>query len=396
MGARVDVVILGGGIAGLWLLDALHQAGYSALVLNKGDLGQGQSIAAQGIIHGGTKYFGATAVSDLAPMPARWRASLTGKLGPDLRGAPPLAEAMQMWLPPQLAGGVLALLAKQSMHQELRERGPGDRLPVLPQGPGGNLFDVDEAVIDVPKVLATLQDLHRDRVRSLAVGGDVNFTARGDGGIDVATGPIKIHAQRIVLTAGSGNEALLARAGLNNVPCQRRPLQQIIVRGMTLPIYLHCIGRNPKPLATITSHPDLTGGYYWYIGGLLAEQGAGQKPEQLIARAKGELARLLPGADFSRAEWATHEVDRAEPGSEGGGGGGGHGLRPGSALAVARGAVIVGWPTKLALAPILAEKIIMLLDQDGIQPGPRDPSGLRELTSPAVARPPWETVRQWM
>jgi len=83
MGARVDVVILGGGIAGLWLLDALHQAGYSALVLNKGDLGQGQSIAAQGIIHGGTKYFGATAVSDLAPMPARWRASLTGKLGPD-------------------------------------------------------------------------------------------------------------------------------------------------------------------------------------------------------------------------------------------------------------------------------------------------------------------------
>jgi glycine/D-amino acid oxidase-like deaminating enzyme len=392
MGARVDVIILGGGIAGLWLLDVLYRAGFSAAVLNKGDLGQGQSIAAQGIIHGGAKYFGDAPVSDLAPMPARWRASLTGKNAPDLRAAPPLADAMQMWLPPQLGGGLMALLAKKSMLREMRERGPGERLSVLPQGPGGTLFDVDEAVIDVPKVLAALQELHCERVFGLPVGGEVSFTERRDGGIDIAVGAIDIQAQRIVLTAGSGNEELLSRAGLNKIRCQRRPLHQIIIRGMTLPLYLHCIGKNPKPLATITSHPDHRGGYYWYVGGLLAEQGVGQGREQLITTAKTELSRLLPGADFSNAEWATHAVDRAEPGAGGGRGG----LRPSAAVALARGAVIAGWPAKLALAPVLAEKVMGLLAADGVRPLPHDPSGLNALPKPIVARPPWEMVTKWI
>jgi hypothetical protein len=179
---------------------------------------------------------------------------------------------------------------------------------------------------------------------------------------------------------------------LDNIRCQRRPLHQIIIRGMTLPLYLHCIGKNPKPLATITSHPDSRGGYYWYIGGLLAEQGVGLGPEQLIARAKAELSGLLPGADFGNAEWATHKVDRAEPG----GGGGRGGLRPSSAVALARGAVIAGWPAKLALAPVLAEKVMGLLAADGVRPLPHDPSGLNALPKPIVARPPWEMVTKWI
>ena len=81
MTAQIDVVILGGGIAGLWLLDILERTGIEALVLNKAALGQGQTIASQGIIHGGAKYtFGMgleTAVSDLAHMPDCWRASLS-------------------------------------------------------------------------------------------------------------------------------------------------------------------------------------------------------------------------------------------------------------------------------------------------------------------------------
>ena len=388
MDVRADVVIIGGGIAGLWLLDALHQAGYSAIVLNKGALGQGQSIAAQGIIHGGTKYFaGESSVADLAAMPKRWRASLAGQQGPDLRAAGTLADAMQMWLPPQIGGRLLAGISQKIMRGQMRERSPSDRPAVLPMGPGGNLFDLDETVIDVPKVLKTLQNLYPERIRELPEGIEIDL-AECIYGIEVAAGPIEIQAQRVVLTAGAGNETLLARAGLGQIPCQRRPLQQIIISGMAPPLYLHCVGKSRKPLATITSHPDPTGSYYWYVGGLLAEQGVAQTPEQLLKMAKIELARLLPGADFSQANWATHRVDRAEPASR-------YGLLPGSALAQGHGAVIVGWPTKLALAPVLAEKIMALLKHDAIRPGPSETKGLAALPAPGIARPPWETVERW-
>ncbi|MDP6691676.1 MAG: FAD-dependent oxidoreductase [Alphaproteobacteria bacterium] len=385
---RIDVVIIGGGIAGLWLLDSLQAAGFSALVLNKGDLGQGQSVASQGIIHGGTKYFSDSTVADLAPMPARWRASLSGQQGPDLRPAAALAEAMQMWLPPQLGGGVMSRFAQATMLRQVQERPACDWPSVLAQDSGGHLFDVDEAVIDIPEVLAALQNLHHGRVRGLPEGTNLSLSESSQGGMIVDTGTVRIQTQRLVLTAGAGNEILLDQAGLPQFACQRRPLRQVIVRGMTQPIFMHCIGKNPKPLATITSHPDGGNGYYWYVGGLLAEKGVAQDPAELIRIAKAELRRLLPGADFSQSGWATHHVDRAEPAGQGG-------LRPGSALALRQGAVIVGWPTKLALAPVLADKIVALLRADEMKQGVEDIDALDRLPTPVIAQPPWQAVRQW-
>ena len=52
---QTDIAILGGGIAGLWLLNRLRGAGYSAVLLTAGELGAEQTIASQGMIHGGMK-----------------------------------------------------------------------------------------------------------------------------------------------------------------------------------------------------------------------------------------------------------------------------------------------------------------------------------------------------
>ena len=46
----IEVVIFGGGAAGLWLLDELVRAGRSTLLLEAHELGSGQTIASQGII----------------------------------------------------------------------------------------------------------------------------------------------------------------------------------------------------------------------------------------------------------------------------------------------------------------------------------------------------------
>src|SRR5690606_13154219 len=91
-----DVLIVGGGIAGLWLNARLRRAGFATLLVEKGSLGGGQSVKSQGIIHGGTKYalHGALTGSSeaIAAMPGRWREALAGAGELDLSGVRLLSD----------------------------------------------------------------------------------------------------------------------------------------------------------------------------------------------------------------------------------------------------------------------------------------------------------------
>ena len=77
------VVVIGGGIAGLWLLNLLTRRGYGAVLLEAGALGCQQTLASQGMIHGGLKYALSgmlTGASEaIAAMPDRWAANLAGR-----------------------------------------------------------------------------------------------------------------------------------------------------------------------------------------------------------------------------------------------------------------------------------------------------------------------------
>ena len=88
---NLDVLIFGGGGAGLWLLDELRRSGFCVLLAESNSLGRGQSVASQGIIHGGLKYTLGGLLTDSARairhMPALWRACLAGESQPDLSGA---------------------------------------------------------------------------------------------------------------------------------------------------------------------------------------------------------------------------------------------------------------------------------------------------------------------
>src|SRR4030095_9874614 len=101
---RLDLLIFGGGAAGLWCLDRFRRAGYSAILLESTALGCGQTIQAQGIIHGGGKYAlrgvrDFTAVQSTKAMPERWRRSLAGEIEPDLRAVQGLSDRCHLWLP---------------------------------------------------------------------------------------------------------------------------------------------------------------------------------------------------------------------------------------------------------------------------------------------------------
>ena len=84
----LDCLIFGGGVAGLFTLDACIASEYRTLLLETNELGTGQTIDSQGIIHGGLKYAitGKSAKSALAirEMPLLWRRCLAGERKPDL------------------------------------------------------------------------------------------------------------------------------------------------------------------------------------------------------------------------------------------------------------------------------------------------------------------------
>ena len=96
-----DALIIGGGIAGLWMLNRLRAEGYDVMLLEKNKLGTGQTIASQGMIHGGIKYAlngNLNSASEaIADMPNHWKSCLAGTGDVDLTSTNILSEHYYMW-----------------------------------------------------------------------------------------------------------------------------------------------------------------------------------------------------------------------------------------------------------------------------------------------------------
>jgi glycerol-3-phosphate dehydrogenase len=260
----------------------------------------------------------------------------------------------------------------------------GDQLPLALQDRRfkGKVYRLAELVVDVPSVIQRLAELAGD---GLLAGQTIEPLQENGELIGLRVDGREIRAQRIVLSAGAGNADLLKALGLSQPAMQRRPLHMVIVKGPTLkPLYAHCLGGGPKPRITVTTHPAADGQWVWYLGGDLAEgEGVAREPAAQIAAAQKELGNLLPWVDLSQAQWATLRVDRAEPAQSGL-------TRPDNAFLAEQDRLLVGWPTKLALAPDFADRVLAALDRDGIQPS--HPAALPELPKPPMAQPAWEQL----
>jgi len=382
-----DILIVGGGIAGLWLNARLRLLGYSTVLVESASLGGGQSVKSQGIIHGGTKYalHGALTGSAeaIADMPRRWREALAGNGELDLAGVRLLSDAHYLWSPGSLAGNLTSFFASKAMRGRV-DQVKGDQLPPALQHPKfkGKVYRLAELVLDVPSLVTRLAELAGD---GLLAGHEIAPLREGDELVGLRVDGREIRAQRVVLSAGAGNAALLTQLGLSQPAQQLRPLHMVLVKGPSLkPLYAHCLGGGPKPRITVTSHPAADGQWVWYLGGDIAEaDGVARDETEQVRAAQKELGDLLPWVDLSSARWATMRVDRAEPAQSGL-------VRPDNAFLADQGRLLVGWPTKLALSPDFADRVIATLQRDGIQPGAQAP--LPELPRPALAKPVWEEL----
>ena len=382
-----DVLIVGAGVAGLWLNARLRRQGFSTILVENQSLGGAQTVKSQGIIHGGAKYalHGAlTGASEaIADMPRRWREALAGDGELDLSGVRLLSDAHYLWSPGTLAGNLTSFFASKAVRGRV-DQVKGDQLPPALQDPRfkGKVYRLAELVVDVPSLIARLAELAGD---GLLAGQHIEPLFENQELIGLRVDGRDIHAQRIVLSAGAGNAELLASAGISVPAQQLRPLHMVLVKGPSLkPLYAHCLGGGPKPRITVTTHPAANGEWVWYLGGDIAEaDGVAREPAEQIAVAQTELANLLPWVDLSQAQWATLRVSRAEPAQSGL-------VRPDNAFLADQGRLLVGWPTKLALAPDFADRVISALEQDAIKPS--NPPALPEFPRPPLGQTAWEQL----
>ncbi|MCJ8175702.1 FAD-dependent oxidoreductase [Pseudomonas viridiflava] len=382
-----DVLIVGAGVAGLWLNARLRRQGFSTVLVESASLGGGQSLKSQGIIHGGAKYALHGALSGaseaIADMPRRWREALEGKGELDLSGVRLLSDAHYLWSPGTIAGNLTSFFASKAVRGRV-DQVKGEQLPPALQHPKfkGKVYRLAELVVDVPSLINRLAELAGD---SLLAGKQIEPLYEGDELIGLRVDGTDIHAQRIVLSAGGGNADLLKAVGISQPQMQRRPLHMVLVKGPTLkPLYAHCLGGGTKPRITVTTHPAADGQWVWYLGGDLAEaDGVAREPEAQIAVARKELEALLPWVDLSQAQWATLRVDRAEPAQSGL-------VRPDNAFLDSQKRLMVGWPTKLALAPDFADRVLSVLSREGIHPTPQP--ALANVPKPPIAVPVWDQL----
>jgi len=380
-----DILIVGAGIAGLWLNAHLQGLGFASALLENSAIGSGQSGKSQGIIHGGSKYalqgVLTRSAEAISAMPSRWRAALSGDGELDLRGVRVLSQAHYLWSPGTLAANLSSFFASRAMRSRISAV-TGQGLPPTLQHSafGGKVYRLDELVLDVPNLLAHLAYLSET---SLLSAQDIKPLSDSCGELcGLQVDGYSLHARCIVLCAGAGNQTLLERLALKQPVQQSRPLHMVLVKSPLLsPLYAHCLGASSKPRLTITSHPLTDGSWLWYLGGELAEAaGVARDTAEQIAFAKKELAQLLPWLDLSDAQFACLRVNRAEPAQSGL-------LRPDNAFLASSGRLLVGWPTKLALAPDFAEQVLAHLKQSGIVPSKKNL--LPPLPKPEIAPPFW-------
>lgn len=395
-----DIIIFGGGSAGLWLLDEVRRRGYSAFLLEAGALGSGQTVASQGIIHGGLKYTlqglltGSAAA--IREMPAIWRECLNGTREPNLDGTRIRSEHCHLWRTDTIASRLGMIGARLGLRVAPTSLSSEDRPTVLTKCPG-TVARLDEQVISADSFVATLARRNADHILKINMPDGVRFVTDAPGKIQQLQlthpklgGLLKIHANRYLFTAGAGNESLRHAAGLSTPSQQIRPLHMLLVRGRLPMLFGHCVD-GAKTRVTITSDADSAGNVVWQVGGQLAENGVNQSDIELIKTGHAELQAVLPGVDFSRSEWATYHANRAEAQTS-------TGTRPETAQILTDGNTITAWPTKLALVPRLVDDVVTTLPAPDVN-RPADADGTRAvLTSwphPDVAAPPWETPRQW-
>ena len=357
-----NIVIFGGGIAGLWLLNRMQSEGYDSILFETKSLGGRQTLDSQGIIHGGLKYALRGSVGrdsqNIANMPNRWRQCLSGDGEIDLTDVSVLNENYYMWSDGGMKSRLKSYLGSKSLRGRI-DIVEKEHYPIFfsESSLKGTLYKLPDFVINTVSLLNKLVSTTNDRLFSLT-DCDYKFFSEDPSlkqklQVSVKDKTVNIDADLFIFCAGEGNQELINNAGLSKIETQARPLHMVYLRKQNLPeIYVHCIGNdfNLNPSVTVTSHRAQNGDIIWYLGGDIAESGITKSKSEQIKATQELIRNTFPWLNLSDAQWESFYVNRAEADVH-------SSFRPDDAVVKEDKNILVAWPTKLTLVPSLADKV---------------------------------------
>lgn len=304
---RVDVLIIGGGAQGLWLLNDLTDKSYSAMLVERDRLGAGQTGHAHAVMHYGAYYSDVAMMRRLNSAATYWTSFINRTGLRPVTGQPGFAgfgpglcarKHQLLWdeagltyrrarsVPPILQGGEIAAL------YEVKEYGL-------------NASDLVTAMArDVKHLIYKLDDV-AEPLRFIRAGNRVVTVALSIGGRWT-----RVRPAYVFLVAGEGNLDLLHQMGLDRDPHRgspvlvqaRRKSQMLVLRGPHLPTLAAVF-----PIASglqgafIASRPDPeVGGSAWLVSDHHATPfTAGASPDiepGWVQNLLGTLRRVAPRA----------------------------------------------------------------------------------------------------
>jgi hypothetical protein len=410
---KTQVAVIGGGIAGLWTQALLRTQGYSTLLIEKNAIAEGQTIASQGMIHGGQRYslMGQKSghTESISEMPGLWESALNGKDPVNLSVAKSLSETQVLWSPGGFFSQAAAFFASKALQASVKTLKPGQFPKAFRDQKkfNGTVFELPERVMDIESLVEAFASQSKgDWLRATPIEGQfkdqkltklvvksASLNSAGPsherGSPPAADETFEIEADAFVFSAGLGNEWAADRLFKFEQPVyQRRPLKQILVCGEDLPpLFGHCITADPRPRVTITTHSS-PHGTVWYLGGLVAVFGTEHSEREAVENANRELSELFKHISFKNKNWAVHHIERAEHRVT-------NFLLPEKPELKTKNNMGLLWPTKMTFAPLAARSVLDWVQNQNIKPDSGalvSTSNISASNTPTLAPLPWKST----
>jgi glycine/D-amino acid oxidase-like deaminating enzyme len=381
---RLDTLVIGGGMTGLWALDHLLRSGHRTALLESHALGSGETIASQGVIRSG--FSGSSHRRGRKDEHRRrWREALAGEKPPALTRTRLRSDYCHLFWPSPRRG-LKGVSWRRGRHDRNGSIIPVDERPAILQSCPGRVIRIDEQVIEPTTLVQDLADRNRPALLKIDAGSGLEFDPSPGTGFGVVrllnpqTGePLDIACTHLVLAAGCGNDSLRNHLGLGAAQTIGRRDRLYMARGSLTSLNGHAMQPGRETM-TITSTWDCGDQVIWQIGGpgIRAFRHL-DRPAAHHAVAQ-RLGTILPGVDLSSMVVRSYDVDRVRRRS--------WRRLPPSGFLQRSGSVTTIWTPPLALLPAVVDHLVDSLEP----PSPGSDEPLPMWPRPDISLPPWESM----